>query len=526
MDSKAQPKKVLVHLGPHKTGSTFIQNSLSAWTDFLQSAGISYVQNSETHRAALDLANERFEEAEHRLSGISETLSNASTDWVILSQEDFCGALIGRTAQRRIYPKLTKNLRILMRALRPHRVKFAFFVRDEAKWLRSSYHQHLKFRTRFCRYSEFAEYYGQDFSWSEKLEKPREVFGANFITLAYDGQPASGVEALLGLVDVDKGNMPPIQSGAPVNPSPTPEQILKLERVNEMSEFKQSAWFSKSLILGNWTAKRDAVKPDPPEWPPKVGDSSPVGLPSLFQRVRTRVQKQDTEDVLPPLSVDLERLAAERLPAEVEMPKLDRWDIRNQSRILDYHLRGKSKLSHLNALVISYLRRDTPHTEKARALFHRIWREQGVLLVNELSTRWLISTLQTFLDHGENEAQRMIGTAGYFYGNMLKIYEGERALEGMAQDACYANVTPQTKNQFRGLDRYNVGGSDLMLNTNALALEIAQRDEVAGLVLQEFLLRVKSAESVFSRHDRTRKNENIDVKGFEDVWTFFEPWSG
>lgn len=524
MARKGQPKKVLVHIGPHKTGSTSIQNTLSASADFLNRAGISYLQNSETHRAALDLANERFEEAEHRLSKISETLSDLPSEWVILSQEDFCGALIGRTAQRRIYPKLTKNLRILMRALRPHRVQFAFFVRDEAEWLRSSYHQHLKFRTRFCRYSDFAAHYGEDFSWSAKLEKPFEVFGSNFITLTYDKQPTSGVEALLGLIDVEIGNIQQNPGAQMANTSPTPEQILKLERVNEMSEFKQTAWFSKSLILGNRGAKPVASKSDLPEWPPSVDDVSFTGLPSLFQRVKSRVQKQDTEDILPPVSVDLEKLAAERLPADVEMPKLDRWDIRNQSKILDYHLRGKSKLSHLNALVISYLRRDTPHTAKARALFQRIWREQGVILVNELSTRWLISTLQTFLDHGENEAQRMIGTAGYFYGNMLKIYEGERALEGMEQNASYPNVTPQTKNHFRGLDRYNVGGTDLMLNTNALALELAQRDDVAGLVLQEFLLRVKSGESVFSRHDRTRVNEKIDVKGFEDVWTFFEPW--
>ena len=208
-----------------------------------------------------------------------------------------------------------------------------------------------------------------------------------------------------------------------------------------------------------------------------------------MERTKKRVQTHDVEDILPAADVDLEELAKERLPSEVDEPKLQRSDIRNQSIILSYHLRGKSKLNYLNGLTISYLRRDTPHTDKARMLFHRIWREQGRLLVNELSTRWLISTLQTFLDHGENEAQRSIGTAGYFYGNLMKIYEGERAIEGLEQDGCYSNLEPRTKNRFRGMDRYNVGGTDLMLNTNALVLELALRDEVAGLVLQEFLLR-------------------------------------
>ena len=48
-------------------------------------------------------------------------------------------------------------------------------------------------------------------------------------------------------------------------------------------------------------------------------------------------------------------------------------------------------------------------------------------------------------------------------------------------------------------------------------------DEVAGLVLQEFLLRVKNSGNVFTRHDRTRRQKGISIDGFEDVWTFFEP---
>ena len=525
MDSQSGIKNIIVHLGPHKTGSTAIQKSLSEASDILKSAGVFFLQTAETHGAALDLANERFEQAEARLCDISRAISHLSQDCVILSQEDFCGPLIGRSAQRKVYPKLTKNMRILKRALRPHRVRFVFYVRDEAEWLRSCYHQHLKFRTRFHRFEDFADYYGQEFSWATKLEKPSEVFGQDLAMIEYCRDPSSGIRSLLKLVPCDVGVSLDIPACLSVNPSPAPEQIERLERINEMSEFGPSSWFSKSLFLKAWQPETvPASATQTPIWPPTASESDNSALPKLLHRSNSRVSTQSIEDILPPADVDLEQLALERLPADVEMPKLQRSDIRHQAIILNYHLRGKSKLNHLNALAISYLRRDTEHTPKARTLFHRIWREQGVLLVNELSTRWLISTLQTFLDHGENEAQRSIGTAGYFYANMMKIYEGERAIEGREQDAPYSGRAPTTKNKFRGLDRYDVGGTDLMLNTNALALELAHRDDVAGLVLQEFLLRTKSAETVFSRHDRTRKSQNINVPGFKDVWTFFDPW--
>lgn len=523
MRSGAASKRVIVHLGPHKTGTTAIQKTLTSAPEVLARHDISFLQDPLSHAAALALASERFEDAEIALAQLSAIISDLDAPCVILSQEDFAGHLIGRSRKRQVYPKLTKNLRILKRALRPHHVEFVFFVRDEAAWLRSCYHQHLRFRTRFWSFEEFATYYG-GFSWADMLAKPRETFGADFKTFDYRADWNAGLEALLSMASgAAPGLSLPALDG--VNASPTAAQIVQLERVNELTDFPPTAWFAKSLILKAHSAALEASGASAPSWPPPVTSQAISALPALSKRSQTRVQKQDCEDILPAETADLEAFAAARLPREVEMVEVSRADIRDQSRILEYHLRGKSRLNHLNALCISYLRRDTGHTAKARVLFHRIWREKGVLLVNELSTRWLISTLQTFLDHGLNEAQRSIGTAGYFYANLMKIYEGERAIEGLDQDAAYTGNEPETKNRFRGLDRYKVGGSDLMLNTNALALEIAQRDPVAGLVLQEFLLRVKTSETVFSRHDRTRQQQNINLTGFENTWAFFEPWT-
>ena len=523
MSDASDAKRVVIHMGPHKTGSTALQKCLAAAGPDLARAGMHFLHDEATHAAAIALASERFQAAEVQLSALSQVIAGLSAPCIILSQEDFAGPLPGRSGKRQTYPKLTRNLRILKRALRPHRVQFVFFLRDETDWLRSCYHQHLKYRTRFWRFEDFAAHHG-GFSWEEKLARPRETFGAEFSEIAWSPEPDSGVAALLEIAGAGAVALPRL-SAAQVNAAPDPSQIAQLERINELTEFGPTAWFAKSFVLG---ARARPIGPSgaeaPALWPPQIGAAESAALPKLAARAAVRVRHQPCDDILPPRDVDLDALSQERLPEVAEMPEVPRADIRDQARILEYHLRGKSRLSHLNALTISYLRRDTAHTEKARHLFHRIWQEKGVELVNETSTRWLISTLQTFLDHGLNEAQRSIGTAGYFYANMIKIYEGERAIEGLDPDALYRGDTPSTAGKFRGLDRYKVGASDLMLNTNALALEIAQRDAVAGLVLEEFLLRVSTAETVFSRHDRTRARRGIEVPGFEDTWAFFEPW--
>lgn len=516
-------KKIIIHVGPHKTGSTAIQKTLSESSLYLQSANTLFFHNEKTHQAALALANEEFDRAETLLSQISEKVGNSTADTIILSQEDFAGELTGRSRRRAIYPKLTKNLRILNRAFRPHSVTFLFFVRKEENWLRSCYHQHLKHRTRFASFEEFREHHAANFSWEDKLSKPKETFGDDLIVAPYSSNARAGLKCLLGLasdkIDVEKI----VALVEKSNSSPSSEQISHLEHINSSSEFKETAWYAKSLVMRTWTPTGPKTETNYQPWPPAIGFDAHSPLPALQRRAQSRVAKQSVADLLPAENSDLRALLFERLPLEATLPEAPRSDMENQVEILNYHLRGKSRLSHLNALVISYLRRDTLHTDKARVLFHRIWREHGVLLVNELSTRWLISTLQTFLDHGQNKGQQLIGTTGFFYANMMKIYEGERAIECREQDAVYNQTQPLTPNRFRGMDRYNVGGSDLLLNTNALALELAQHDDVAGLVLTEFLLRVKHSANVFYRHDRTRKEQEISVPGFEDTWAFFDP---
>ena len=118
-----EPRTVVVHIGPHKTGSTAIQAMLEANKKMLSENGVSFLQNSSTHHAAMLLANEEFEDAEKELEQIAHQISQCGQSTVILSQEDFSGELPGRRRRKRIYPKLTKNCRVIDRALRPHQVQ-------------------------------------------------------------------------------------------------------------------------------------------------------------------------------------------------------------------------------------------------------------------------------------------------------------------------------------------------------------------------------------------------------------------
>ncbi|WJY20246.1 hypothetical protein QTA57_10150 [Fontisubflavum oceani] len=519
-------RKIIIHIGPHRTGSTALQRYLMQNQDALAEHDVGVLHDKRTHEAALRLARKDFEQARELLGMIRQDCDQLGTSQVILSQEDFSGDLVGRGQGRRVYPTLAKNLRILTAAFPEDDVSFLFFRRQEGEWLRSCYAQHVKYRDRFSSLEEFIGFIKEPLNWASVLAPAVEYAQERLVIADYQkDNPTRCVQELFRILDLPHDQLGMGQDEPRANASASPQLLTELERVNQLASMRKLVPIYKKRMARREQLDEEPAAPasDTVTWPRELPRHGPIGLEALYERVLLQVPEQpNCPDILPAADCDLAELATKILPSDVSLSEEPRANIEDQAEILRYHLRGKSELAFLNALVISYLRRDTPHTEKARALFQRIWTEAGEQLRYELSTRWLISTLQTFLDHGDNEAQKIVGAAGFFYANMIKIYEGERALEGRAPDETYGSHEPTTKNMFRGLDRYTVGGTDLLLNTNAKLLELCMLDQSAGAVLSEFLLRTKHSGTVFSRFDDTRKAADISIPNFADTWSFFE----
>lgn len=186
-------RKVLVHVGPHKTGSTAIQTVLMESGSSLAEAGIQFMHDKLTHETALYFSQGEFEAAQDNLAVLAKQISESQFDRIILSQEDFCGDLPGRTRSNRVYPNFTKILRAIERGLRPHEVTFVFFERDEVEWLTSCYHQHLRYRTLFCDIHDFFDHFQGFKSWEDFFDWPRNSWGQSLsrcLMTAWTTRPA------------------------------------------------------------------------------------------------------------------------------------------------------------------------------------------------------------------------------------------------------------------------------------------------------------------------------------------------
>lgn len=531
-----------IHLGPHKTGSTSIQDFLKDHlsTDILTANNILYIHNPIVKELGKALQNKDWEAASGAATELRELLMVTQAKTIVISSEDLSGGLVGRSGTRRVYPRLFENVKLLDEVLSDiFSCTFYFFLRDEDDWLRSVYNQNLKHRESAIDFDQFSNSVKGNRSWTSVLRKVRNRLEDRFVILPYtsfaDGSVVQRfVEAALPKVDVKNGDYSMYQS----NKAPDLQTAQTLEVINRshasayakrnarrtMTSLARTEPHADTLSSVSGEVEPYAGIEGAPDWPPEAARPSnlPNELSPLWDRAKARITYQEQPNLLPDLSVDFKQSSMELTEGEEVFPSGGRQDMRHQERILRHRFRGLPLVCFYNAFAISYLRRSTPHTEHARQLFFHLWDTEFRMMLATLPTRWLISVLQTFMDHGKSEAQRHVGTAGYFFSNTLKAYEAERALEGHAANNIYRHVEPATKSGFDGLDRFALGNTDLMLNLLACLLEASARDEASGRVLHEFLLRTRSAHTLFSRMDQSRIHHNAHVKGFENCWSFFE----
>jgi len=514
------------HIGPHKTGSTAIQRMTRTHSHLLEEMHSLYTVDDPVIGHITRSLNKREKNvAIAGLNRLAEICHSRPGDCLI-SCEDFSGKLPGRSRIRKPYPKLFENINTIRKALPSFHCKFYFFARNTDEWLRSSYSQTIKHTTRFSSFYDYTSFLRTEELWDETLRKPREKLGLDFIEIPYkEGTDFSSVNALLhAILGPDQTLKIPQDTGRP-NSSPSTVVLQLFEAVN-----RSGASADAQRLAKEWLQNRQvppvagASDLSFPNWPVQTQKPSWLSpqLDALWKRSSKRIDSQEQPNLLPDPFCDLSEFRMRLIEASEEFPEGGRAEMQNQVDILRYRFRGLPETCFLLGLVISYLRRDTNHTEHAAYLFQRLWEEEYAVLLGALPTRWLISTFQTFLDHGANDIQRLIGSSAYFLSNILKAYEAERALDGLPPDRVYPSSTPTTKSGFVGMDRFKLGGTDLLLNTNALLLELACQDDRAGRVVQEFLLRTKVANSIFSRMDQSRIKHCISTPQFSNCWSFFE----
>jgi hypothetical protein len=521
-------KKIHIHLGPHKTGSTAIQEYLIRNTDELnKDHNIGILTTNLVREIAKFLDARDYITAANISKLLAESCRDDAGENFIISSEDFSGNLPGRGSGKRPYPQLWRNIQIFEKTFHDFDRYYYFFVRDKDGWLYSAYIQSLKHRRKFKSFDEFCSHIDSEGLWEGILKKSKASLKDRLVLIPFENKDGnSSVERFCKATGLfPNGDWPEVYM-LRSNTSPCPIEVKLLELINGAQCSDGAARLAKKSVLteldlsATWAEQANTSEPQ--NCIPETKLDIPAELEALWGRSRKQVHTQTQPDILPDITADWSNYRKNIINHSDEFPSVSRLHMEDQKRILQYRFRGLPEVCLWLGLSISYLRRDTQHTEKAASVFQRLWQQEYALLLALLPTRWLISSFQTFAEHGINEDQRLIGTAGFYFGNLMKTYEGERSIEGLPADAIYPFTQPMTEIGFAGMDRYRLGGTDLMVNTLSSLVALSAKNITAGRVLQEFLIRMRNGHTVFSRHDRSRMHHNVEIPSFSNCWCFFE----
>jgi hypothetical protein len=252
---------------------------------------------------------------------------------------------------------------------------------------------------------------------------------------------------------------------------------------------------------------------------------APDSLIELWMARRKRMALAPGE-ALPPLDVALQPLLEARIPPPAPKPAPDpsgappveeRLSLHGQKlRAIRAELAGKSELAALNAILIAHLRKRS-FPREAPFLFRRIWTEAGPALMQELPGRWLISSIITFGDHGETEAQRRIGLSMNVLLSLMKLYEFERFHSGVWPERAFPARRTGKKKLPLDMPQFSLLGGGLDINLLAQIWHEAREEPVAGALACHLLQRLnEDPRNLFRRIGLMRADAHMDrIEGDE-----------
>ncbi len=216
---------------------------------------------------------------------------------------------------------------------------------------------------------------------------------------------------------------------------------------------------------------------------------------------------------LPPVDADLAALRLSLLPqAASQKQRSDpntSW-ARKRRQIAEEFV-GNSELAFLNAQLISNLRKRSQPAHCA-ALFCRIWAEEAGHLIEVLSLRWQVSSVQTFADHGQTAAQREVGQALKMLFGIMKLYEFERSFSGRTPQEPFG-IGKRNKSRLPlDMEPFSLKSGGLDINLITPVWQLAKTDEVIRPLVDHLLGTLISEDSGVLRRlklmrDTKLKNE-------------------
>lgn len=172
---------------------------------------------------------------------------------------------------------------------------------------------------------------------------------------------------------------------------------------------------------------------------------------------------------------------------------------------------GASELCYFHAELIVKIRRGVDASTNWTT-FSSLWEQDSQYLCETLNSRWLISALDTYADHGQSlqQARALIQIAFF---NSIRLAETERALFGdSGRLEAFAKLQQQGMYQlWDGVETYNLRRGDVVWNMFGRIRRCLAPDPVLSVIFETLLARALQHDTLISRINRISEHSRKEV---------------
>lgn len=138
-------RKLVVHLGAHKTATTYLQSALNNKRDALRREGTALILPADLRRGEKSERGGSPTDVPGVAAQLSALAADATTQRILLSEENFTGSTGHNLARKSLYPGIRRRLSKLPPALNHPNVTILFALRDYGPFVSSNVTTALRF---------------------------------------------------------------------------------------------------------------------------------------------------------------------------------------------------------------------------------------------------------------------------------------------------------------------------------------------------------------------------------------------
>jgi hypothetical protein len=174
-------------------------------------------------------------------------------------------------------------------------------------------------------------------------------------------------------------------------------------------------------------------------------------------------------------------------------------DLHDHLRALREEFTGQLEIVYFHASLIVKIRRRID-LEESFAAFRSLWSKDGLRLLRLLNTRWIVSALDSFVDHGEDD-ERGGAMAIATFVNMLKLSETEHRLAGSPEHAAerIADNSDNIPQLWDGVRSFRVTDDDTFANMVQRMRRMLAPTPLFILIFESLLNRATSNPTLLTR---------------------------